>query len=151
MTAKRIASHEAGALLGMRSVKVRNVPALVCPQCKEVVLDGAVLDALHEQLLLDVLSSGHVSGEEVRFIRKALGLSQASFAKRLGVHRVSVARWETSEVPLDGPTSVAIRALAAIPVLARPSKSAEKARLKASFERPLTAVARGSYTLRATG
>jgi DNA-binding transcriptional regulator YiaG len=56
-------------------------------------LDGSLLDSLHEQLLLDVLSNGHVlAGEEVRFIRKALGLSQAALADRLGVHRVSVAR-----------------------------------------------------------
>lgn len=151
MTPKTLPSYDAGALLGMRSVKVESVPALVCPKCKHVVLDGALLDALHEQLLLDVLSNGHVlGGEEVRFIRKALSLSQAALADRLGVHRVTVARWETGEVPLDGPTSVAIRALAAIPVVAERSKAKGRERVKASFEKPLTTEPGGSYILKAS-
>lgn len=136
----------------MRSVKVRDVPALVCPKCKNIILDVSLLDSLHEQLLLDVLSNGHVlAGEEVRFIRKALGLSQAALADRLGVHRVSVARWESGEALLDGPTSVAIRALAAIPVIARRSNAKERARVKESFEKPLTSETPGSYTLKAAG
>lgn len=152
MAPKRLPSYDAGSLLGMRSVNVRDVPALVCPKCKNIILDGALLDSLHEQLLLDVLSNGHVlGGEEVRFIRKALGLSQAALADRLGVHRVSVARWESGEAPLDGPTSVAIRALAAIPVMARRSTVKTRERVKESFERPLTSEPPGNYTLKAAG
>jgi putative zinc finger/helix-turn-helix YgiT family protein len=157
MSSKRLRSYEAGELLGMRSVLVRNLAALVCPKCKHVVLDGALLDSLHEHLLLDILSNGHVlGGEEVRFIRKALGLSQAALADRLGVHRVSVARWESGEVPADGPTSVAIRALAAIQLVSRPAKTKETTketqRIKDSFDRPLAPpTAPGRYTLDATG
>ncbi len=152
MSSKRLASYEVGALLGMRSVTVRKVPVLVCPKCREVILDGSLLDSLHELLLRDILSNGHVlGGEEVRFIRKALGLSQASLADRLGVHRVSVARWESSEIPPDGPTSVAIRALAAIRLISKPTKGKENQRVKESFEKPLTPAVHGSYTLDATG
>jgi putative zinc finger/helix-turn-helix YgiT family protein len=32
---------------------------------------------------------------EVRRIRRKLGLKQTEFAKRLGVHAVTVSRWET--------------------------------------------------------
>ena len=103
-------------------------------------------------VLVDVVSNGHVlCGEEVRFIRKALGLSQAAFAARLGVHRVSVARWESNEIPLDGPTSVAIRALAAIPVVAKATTAKARAAVRESFEKPLTANATASYVLSATG
>ena len=153
MSSKRLRSYEAGALLGMRSVTVRNLPALFCPKCKGVVLEGALLDSLHEHLLLDILANGSVlGGEEVRFIRKALGLSQAALADRLGVHRVSVARWESGEIPPDGPTSVAIRALAAIPLVSKPTKVKESRRVTESFEKPLTPpAAPGSYILDATG
>jgi DNA-binding transcriptional regulator YiaG len=152
MSSKWLPSYEAGALLGMRSVTVRNAQALVCPKCKDVTLDGALLDSLHEHLLLDITSNGHVlGGEEVRFIRKALGLSQAALADRLGVHRVSVARWESGEIPPDGPTSVAIRALAAIRLISKPTKAKESRRVKESFEKPLTPAAPGSYILDATG
>jgi transcriptional regulator with XRE-family HTH domain len=74
----------------------------------------------------------------VRFIRKALELSQAEFADRLGVHRVTVARWETGETPLDGPTSVAVRALAAMPVMVAPSNARDRQLLKESFEKPMS-------------
>jgi DNA-binding transcriptional regulator YiaG len=152
MSPKRLGSYEASALLGLRSVKVRNVPALVCRRCKDVLLDGVLLDSLHERLLVDVLSSGRVlSGDEARFVRKALGLSQASLAERLGVHRVTVVRWESGDVPLDGPTSVAIRALAAIARIARPLRAGEKDRLRQSFERPLGARAPATFTLEAAG
>jgi DNA-binding transcriptional regulator YiaG len=33
-------------------------------------------------------------GTDVRRLRKQLGLTQAKFARLLGVHRVTVARWE---------------------------------------------------------
>ena len=88
---------------------------------------------------------------EVRFIRNALELSQDALAGCLGAHRVSVARRESGEAPLDGPTSVAIRALAAIPVMARWSTVKTRERVKASFDWPLTSDPPGSYALKAVG
>ncbi len=35
-----------------------------------------------------------MTGEEVRQIRKRLGLTQAEFARLVGVHLVTVSRWE---------------------------------------------------------
>ena len=36
-----------------------------------------------------------MSGEQIRRLRKKLGLTQAELAQLLGVHAVSVSRWET--------------------------------------------------------
>jgi transcriptional regulator with XRE-family HTH domain len=39
----------------------------------------------------------YMTGKEVQRLRKRLGLTQAELAQRMGVSRVSVARWETDE------------------------------------------------------
>ena len=44
-----------------------------------------------------------LSLEEVKRIRKALGLTQRQFAERLGVHVVTVAKWETDAQGIRGP------------------------------------------------
>jgi DNA-binding transcriptional regulator YiaG len=152
MSRKRLRSYEAGPVLGLRSVKVRNVPALVCRRCKNFVLDGGLLDSLHERLLVDILCNGRVlAGDEARFIRKAPGLSQASLALRLGVHRVTIARWESGDVPIDGPTSVAIRALAVLIRVGKPMKPHERDRLRQSFEQPLARRSSTTFVLDAVG
>jgi len=60
-----------------------------------------------------------LGGKESKFIRKELELSQKDFAKRLDVNRVTVANWEAKNGILDGPTSIAIRALAMMPDVSR--------------------------------
>ena len=47
--------------------------------------------------------------EEVRRIRKRLKLTQAKFAKELGVHRITVVRWEAGAHPVEGPAVKLIR------------------------------------------
>lgn len=43
-----------------------------------------------------------VTGEDIREARKALKLSQASFARRIGVNQSTVHRWETRGLPMHG-------------------------------------------------
>src|SRR5437868_1597059 len=94
MQEKKLSDYEVAPILGMRSVSVKDLPAFVCSSCGEKIIEGEVLEKVHTNLLVLVLTSDYVlSGEEVRFIRKALRLSQAEFADRLGVHRTTVTRW----------------------------------------------------------
>ena len=50
-----------------------------------------------------------MSGEELRELRQAAELSQHALAARLGVARVSVARWETGRRPIARMTELAVR------------------------------------------
>jgi hypothetical protein len=85
--------YEVAPILGLRSVVVKSLRAFVCPRCDATLIPGDLLDRLHEALLLDVLIDEHILGpEEVRFLRKALRLSQAELGNRLGVHRTTVTR-----------------------------------------------------------
>jgi transcriptional regulator with XRE-family HTH domain len=46
-----------------------------------------------------------VKPEELQRIRAELGLTQEQFAAEVGVHRVSVTRWETGERAIPEPTA----------------------------------------------
>lgn len=43
------------------------------------------------------LKEGSLSGEELRFLRKRLGLSMSDFGARLGVSHAAVSKWESCE------------------------------------------------------
>lgn len=46
-----------------------------------------------------------MTGAEVKRIRQALGLTQQKFADRLGVHKVTLAKWETDAQGMRGPAA----------------------------------------------
>jgi transcriptional regulator with XRE-family HTH domain len=49
---------------------------------------------------------------EVRRLRRLLGLTQAAFAEKVGVERVTVARWECGLSPVNRTAAILIRLLA---------------------------------------
>jgi DNA-binding transcriptional regulator YiaG len=56
-----------------------------------------------------------VTGNELKQIRKRLGLTQPELADRIGVHWNTLARWERDEVPIRESMSRLIRSIAAGP------------------------------------
>jgi transcriptional regulator with XRE-family HTH domain len=74
--------------------------------------------------------------DTVRRVRRALDVTQADFAKRLGVDPVTVARWETGQRRCGGVYAMAVARLdpagrTAGPELPGPPAAAEEARLSA--------------------
>jgi DNA-binding transcriptional regulator YiaG len=51
--------------------------------------------------------------EEIREIRRQLGLTQIEFADLLGIHQSTLSRHETGDVPPDKRTLLAVQALLA--------------------------------------
>lgn len=49
-----------------------------------------------------MVKKAHIPAEQVRRIRRALGVTQAEFARRLAVDAVTVARWETGKRSCSG-------------------------------------------------
>jgi transcriptional regulator with XRE-family HTH domain len=58
--------------------------------------------------------AGILSGamENIRDIRRQLGLTQTEMAKRLGLNQSTISRFENGDLPLDKRTELAIKALA---------------------------------------
>ena len=68
-------------------------------------------DALDRAIAATLLRShARLRGQEVRFLRGLTQRSQTEIAHRLGVRRVTVARWEAApETPIPGPADRALR------------------------------------------
>jgi YgiT-type zinc finger domain-containing protein len=105
--------HDVSTFFGL-DARLVHAPALVCNHCDEVTLEGPVIEGAERALgRLVVRATGPLRPKEARFLRGLMGLSQADLAERLGVHRVSVARWETETAPVGVLESFAIRTMAA--------------------------------------
>lgn len=85
-----------------------------CGKCGRVALPGKMLEALSDEAVLVLLRLERcLSGAEAKFLRKAaLRIGQEELARRLGVTRVTVARWEGSR-SLSGEHDFQLRGLIA--------------------------------------
>lgn len=105
----RIIEHDVGGLLDMKQVVVSNLPALVCTKCGSVSMYGGLLEQIALVLAASILRSPEVFPLEARYLRKLVGDTQEDFARRLGVARATVNRWEQRGEPTRGPDAYAIR------------------------------------------
>lgn len=110
MRPKVLPEYDVADLLGLKSVKIKNMPALVCKACGDVLVPGGLLEGATRILTHEMITGAFLLGDvEVRFLRKAARLTQQKLADLLGVDRVTVARWETGEVAVPPTASPAIR------------------------------------------
>jgi transcriptional regulator with XRE-family HTH domain len=56
-----------------------------------------------------------MTGATIRRLRRRLGLTQAALAARVGVHPLTVSRWECDRVAVPEPTARLLRLLATTP------------------------------------
>lgn len=105
----RVIEHDVGGLLDMKQVVVSDLPALVCTKCGSVSMYGGVLEQIALVLAASILRSPDLFPLEARYLRKLVGDTQAEFARRLGVARATVNRWEQGDQPTRGPDAYAIR------------------------------------------
>jgi len=104
---EQVQSYDATALLGL-SAFVEGMPVAVCPNGHRMIA-GSVLDQLDLCLALHIVTQTSLSGEEIRFLRKFLGQTQAGLGELLEVDKQTVGRWERNEVSM--PSTVALRSL----------------------------------------
>ena len=99
--------------LGLESIRLVNVPFLECGRCGEGFEEFPAYRRLIRQAveLLCQLDS-RLTGQEIAFVRHALNRSQQELAELLGVHTVTLSRWETGHSEVPAPADRLLRALA---------------------------------------
>ena len=80
---------------GLNSVYLKNILVFHCA-CGAVVPEIPSIASLHREIVLCVLKkTSLLSGEEIRFLRKMAGFNAVELARFMGVHPVTVSKWET--------------------------------------------------------
>ncbi len=71
------------------------------------------INQLHHVIALAIVLHEHgISGKELRFLRTAMGFTQAELANRLHREALSIGRWERGERPISSNAEAVIRFLA---------------------------------------
>lgn len=86
---------------GLPGVTLVGVEVSRCPKCGEVEVTIPNIEGLH-RAIASVISrkKERLAPEEIRFLRKYLGLSGGDFAQHIGVSPETVSRWEQGRTPM---------------------------------------------------
>lgn len=101
-----------GPDLGLKSLVVRNCPVLKCDQCGEMGISGAVVESVGLELAIGIIGrtpTDRIEPAELDFLRSVMMESQQDLADALCVNRMTVSRWETGKVALDGVVAEGVR------------------------------------------
>ncbi len=98
---------------GLTNVTLRGVELLKCDQCGS---STPVLSKINNLMRVIasalVLKPSQLTGKEIRFIRKYIGLTGEQFGKKLGLTKQHVSRIENEKHPVGAQTDRLIRFLA---------------------------------------
>lgn len=93
-------------------VVVSGIENEVCGECGAESLRIPALSRLHRAIALALSrKAGRFSGEEIRFLRKSVGLSGKDFAHVMGVTPETVSRWENDKDSFSGTPDRMLRLL----------------------------------------
>jgi putative zinc finger/helix-turn-helix YgiT family protein len=84
---------------GLQNVWLEGVEVFEC-DCGEKFVFIPCAQELHK-LIAEILlrKEGQLSGREIRFLRKHMGMKSKDFANEIGVRPVTVSRWENGDSP----------------------------------------------------
>jgi putative zinc finger/helix-turn-helix YgiT family protein len=107
---------------GLDNVELFNVPVWACPNHHEEVEVPAVTQ-LHELLAyLIIRKPACITGPEIKFLRRRIGIQAKEFAERIGLTAVALSRFETQSRPVSRRIDLLIRLSAAAMIAARDAK-----------------------------
>lgn len=87
------------------------IPAQTCASCGHSYPEGPALLRFNRAVARALVTSGVVSPEAFRFLRKTAGLKAAELADYLGVTAETVSRWETGKQGISRSNMLALGSL----------------------------------------
>jgi putative zinc finger/helix-turn-helix YgiT family protein len=83
-------------------IKLEGVRIFECPNGDPAVHAIPKMEALFHRVALELARKPQrLMPEEIRFLRKHLGLSSREFARKMGVDHTTVSKWERRDQPQD--------------------------------------------------
>jgi DNA-binding transcriptional regulator YiaG len=95
-------------------VVIDKIPLVKCGHCGNVDPVIPNLNALIDGIAFSVISRcSHLTGAEVRFLRKYLGLPASEFARLIDVDRTTISKWDNAQQDIGAQSDRLIRLLVA--------------------------------------
>jgi putative zinc finger/helix-turn-helix YgiT family protein len=80
---------------GLDNLILGGITVYKCEDCNEIMPEIPRIEDLHKVIALRIIGTNEpLTGKEIRFLRKDMGLSSVELAKQFGVSKVTVSRWE---------------------------------------------------------
>ncbi len=128
---------------GLDYVYLLGVEICRCKNCDEEIVTlpkVAQLQSLIGRCLIE--QDYRLTGREVRFLRKDMGLTAARLAKRMKVAPATISRWENDKQVMDASNDRLLRLIYAVEKLSPDQMKKFKARLDADVTEPPAPVPR---------
>ena len=96
---------------GLKNVVLRDTVVYECG-CGEMLPELPQVGRLHQRIAEDLIGKqSPLTGEEFRFLRKAMGVSAKELARLLGVTTVTISRWENNKEKIGAQSDRLLRCL----------------------------------------
>ncbi|MEO0248492.1 MAG: type II TA system antitoxin MqsA family protein [candidate division WOR-3 bacterium] len=97
---------------GLSHVVLKNIEIYHCPKCGQTMPRIKQIKKLHKAITEQLVGKqARLAGEELRFLRKEMQLKAIDLARLMGVHKVTVSKWETGQYPVPAAVDRVIRLL----------------------------------------
>lgn len=97
---------------GLDNVILKGITVYKCSRCSEVVPEIVNIKELHRTIAgLLIRKKSILSGKEIVFLRKEMRLKATDLAQILGVHKVTLSRWENDKEPIGASADRLLRLL----------------------------------------
>lgn len=84
------------------NVTVSGVDGFKCTKCGGETVDGSLVNLVMNYTIMQVAKSPRrLNGEEARYLRRTLHVTQEELADKMGIDRVTVADWERGAAPIS--------------------------------------------------
>jgi len=99
---------------GLPYVTLCDVTVRRCEKCGSVEVAISNIEGLHRSIALTLIQKPtRFTGEEIKFLRKSIGLSARLLADRMGIDPATLSRWENGHDEIGVPCDRLLRLLVA--------------------------------------